>query len=126
MHRRKICNNTGHGDFTKACTLLHTGFPIHSCVLLMNYRTERSVFFGFHICDYVFSYSSDYSVVISSSCYVLSVDRRQFPKQEKYVVACITKSGACNLNSLSSHPCPENKLLRQGISKPILTTDSDN
>ena len=81
-------------------TLLHTGFAIHSCVLLMNYRTESSVFFGFHVCDHVFSYSSDYSVVISSSCSVLSVDRRQFPEQEKYVVACITKSGACNLNSL--------------------------
>ena len=126
MRRRMICNNTGHGDFTKAYTLWHTGFPIHSCVLLMNYRTERSVFFGFHICDHVFSYSSDYSVVISSACSVLSVDRRQLPEQEKYVVACITKSRACNLNSLSSHPCPENKLLRQGISKPILTTDSDN
>ena len=126
MRRRKICNNTGHGHFTKACTLWHTGFPIHSCVLLMNYRTERSVFFGFHICDHVFSFSSDYSVVISSSCSVLSVDRRQFPEQEKYVVACITKSGACNLNSLFRHPCPENKLLRQGISKPILTADSDN
>ena len=74
----------------KACTLWHTGSPIHSCVLLMNYRTERSVFFGFHICDHVFSYSSDYSVVISSACSVLSFDRRQLPEQEKYVVACIT------------------------------------
>ena len=102
MHRRKICNNTGHGDFTKACTLLHTGFPIHSCVLLMNYRIECSVFFGssFHICDHVSSYSSDYKVVISSACSVLSVDRQQLPEQEKYVVACITNSGACNLNSL--------------------------
>ena len=72
------------------------------------------------------SYSSDYSVVISSACSVLSFDQRQLPEQEKYVVACITKSGACNLNSLFRHPCPENKLLRQGISKPILTTDSDN
>ena len=90
MRRRKICNNTGHGDLTKACTLWQTGFPIHSCVLLMNYRTERSVFFGFHVCDHVFSYSSDYSVVISSACSVLSFDRRQLPEQEKYVVACIT------------------------------------
>ena len=125
MRRRMICNNTGHGDFTKAYTLWHKGFPIHSCVLLMNYRTERSVFFGFHICDHVFSYSSDYSVVISSACSVLSFDQRQLPEQEKCVVACITNSGACNLNSLFRHPCPENKLLRQGISKPILTADSD-
>ena len=100
MRRRKICNNTGYGDFTKACTLWHMGFPIHSCDLLMNYRTERSVFFGFHFCDHVFSYSSDYKVVISSACSVLSVDRRQLPEREKYVVACITNSGACNLNSL--------------------------
>ena len=92
MHRRKICNNTGHGDFTKAYTLCHMGFPIHSCVLLMNYRTERSVFFGFHICDHVFSYSSDYNIVIRNACSVLSVDQRQLPEQEKYVVACITKS----------------------------------
>ena len=126
MRRRKICNNTGHCDFTKACTLWHTRFPIHSCVLLMNYRTERSEFFGFHTCDHVFSHSSDYIVVISSACSVLSFDRRQLPEQEKYVVACITKSGACNLNRLFSHPCPENKLLRQRISKPILTADADN
>ena len=99
MGPREICNNTG-GDSTKACTLWHTGFPIHSCVLLMNYRTERSVFFGFHICDHVFSYSSDYSVVISSACSVLSVDRRQLHEEEKPVVASITKYGACNLNSL--------------------------
>ena len=89
MRRRKICN-TGQGDFTKACSLWHTGFPTHTCVLLLNYGTERSVFFGFHICDHVFSYSSDYSVVISSACSVLSFDRRQLPEQEKYVVACIT------------------------------------
>ena len=56
-------------------------------------------FFGF-ICDHVFGYSSDYSVVISSAYSVLSDDRRKLPEQEKYVVACITKSGACNLNSL--------------------------
>ena len=56
----------------------------------MNYRIERSVFFGFQICDHVFSYSSDYSVVISSRCSVLSFDRRQLPEEEKYVVACIT------------------------------------
>ena len=48
----------------------------------MNYRTERSVFFGFHICDHVFSYSSDYSVVISGGYSVLNVDRRQLPEQE--------------------------------------------
>ena len=65
----------------------------------MNYRTELSVSFGFHICDHVLSYSSDYSVVISSAYSVLSVDQRQLPEQEKYVIACITKSGACNLNS---------------------------
>ena len=126
MGPREICNNTGHGDSTKACTLWHTGFPIDSCVLLMNYRTERSVFFGFHICDHVFSYLSDYSVVISSACPVLSVDRRQLHEEEKHLVACITKCGACNLNSLFWIPCPENKLLRQGISKPILSADSDN
>ena len=45
LRRREICNNTGHGGSTKACTLWQTGFPIPSCVLLMNYRTERSVFF---------------------------------------------------------------------------------
>ena len=92
MRRRKICINTGHGEFTEAYTLGLTGFPIHSYVLLMNYRTERSVFLGFHICGHVFSYSSDYNIVISSACSVLSVDRRQLPEQEKYVVACITKS----------------------------------
>ena len=56
--------------------------------------------FCYHICDCVFSYSSDYSVVMSSACSVLSVDHRQLPEQGKYLVACITKSGACNLNSL--------------------------
>ena len=56
--------------------------------------------FCYHICDHVFSYSSDYDVVMSSACSVLSVDRRQLPEHEKDLVACITKSGACNLNSL--------------------------
>ena len=57
-----------------------------------NEREQQNVqyFFGFHICDHVFSYSSDYSVVISSACSVLSFDRWQLPEQEKYVVACIT------------------------------------
>ena len=48
----------------------------------------------------MFSYSSDYDVVMSSACSFLSVDRGQLPEQEKDLVACITKSGACNLNSL--------------------------
>ena len=47
----------------------------------------------------MFSYSSDYSVIMSSACSVLSVDRRQLPEQEKYLVACITKSRGRNLNS---------------------------
>ena len=48
-----------------------------------------------HICDHVFSYSSDYGVVISCTCSVLSVDRGQLPEQEKCLVAYVTKSGAC-------------------------------
>ena len=59
--------------------------------------------FCYHICDHVFSYSSDYGVVISCTCSVLSVDRGQLPEQEKYLVAYVTKSGACcNLNILNS------------------------
>ena len=63
-------------------------------------QNVKIFFFLNHICDHVFSYSSDYGVVISCACSVLSVDRRQFPEQEKYLVAYITNSGACNLNSL--------------------------
>ena len=48
-----------------------------------------------HICDHVLSYSSDYGVVISCTCSVLRVDLQQLPEQEKYMVAYVTKSGAC-------------------------------
>ena len=41
------CNNVGHGDFKKACTLWHTGFPLYSCFLLMIYRTDRLFVFVF-------------------------------------------------------------------------------
>ena len=41
--------------------------------------------FCYHICDHVFSYSSDYGVVISCTCSFLSVDRRQLSEQEKYL-----------------------------------------
>ena len=44
MCRREICNNIGHGDFKKACTLWHTGFPLYSCFLLMLYRTAQRLF----------------------------------------------------------------------------------
>ena len=64
--------------------------------------------------------------MISRACSVLSVDRRQLPEQQKYVVACITNSGACNLKAYSDIHVQKKILLRQGISKPILTTDSDN
>ena len=73
---------------------------MYSCVLIIIYRTELSVFFVIIFCDHVFSYSSDYYVVMSSACSFLRVGRRQLPEQEKDLVACITKSGACNLNSL--------------------------
>ena len=37
------------------------------------------------------------------------VDRRQLSEQEKCLETCITKSGACILNSLFAHPCPKNR-----------------
>ena len=75
-----------------------------------NEANKRHVFLLSYFWSIVFSYSSDYDVVTSSACSVLSFDQRQLPKQEKYLIACITKSGACNLNSLFWHPCLENKL----------------
>ena len=68
MRRREICNNIGHGDFKKAIiTLWLSGFPLYSCFSLMIYRTECSFFFCFHIREHLFSYLSDYSVVMSSA-----------------------------------------------------------
>ena len=87
LRRKEICNNTG--DSKKACTLWHTGYPVCTCVLLMIYRARILSIFCYHICDHVFS---DYGVVISCACSVLSVDRRQLPEQEKYLVAYIIKS----------------------------------
>ena len=75
MLRREICSNFGHGDFKKACTLWHTGFPLYSCFLLMIYTTKRLLllFFCFHVCEHLFSYSSNYRVVMSSACSFLAL-----------------------------------------------------
>ena len=40
---------------------------------LMIYRTDRLFFFCFHVCEHLFSYSSDYSVVMSSACSFLAL-----------------------------------------------------
>ena len=85
----------------KANTLCHTRYPMYSGVLLITYRpeyrTERSVFV-------IMCLATRAITLLWWAVRALSVDQRQLPKQEKYLVACITKSGACNLNSLFWHP----------------------
>ena len=76
MRRSEICSSIGHGDVKKACTLWHIGFPLNSRFLLMIYRTElynRPFIIIILVCEYLFSYSSDYSVVMSSVCYFLAL-----------------------------------------------------
>ena len=85
---RRALPKTPAWEAKKVNTLCDTGYPMYSCVLLMiyktEYRTERSVFFCYHIFDHVFSYTSDYDVVMSSACSFLSVDQRQqLHEQEK-------------------------------------------
>ena len=120
------------GDVEKACTLWHTGFPFYSCFLLMIYRTDRLfiffLFVCFHVCEHLFSYSSDYSVVMSSACYFLAL-------MKLIGDSCLSKKSVWKRALLNPEPVSETAYsdihvqkisYRQAFNKPILTADLDN